>query len=190
MLALRIVLFNLWSISHRVSLGNIAISLNPMTDWASEFGQPKYLLSASWIATIPSFGWSVEYFMYHVSARSYSALTNMAFLMFSSIMPCASHTYFITNQNRLGSSFPTPWNFSNSTVIAIPAFGGGGGGGGVGVGRLDVGEAGGGVDGGGISGKHSLINQTALPGENLARSSSLSHEIEIKGLFSTSPILR
>lgn len=42
---------------------------------------------------------------------------------------------------------------------------------------LDAGEVGGGVDGGGISGKHSLINWTALPGKNLVRSSLLSHEI-------------
>ena len=54
---------------------------------------------------------------------------------------------------------------------------------------LNVGEVGGGVDGGGISGKRSLINRTALPSENLARSSSSSRKIEIKGLFSTSPAL-
>lgn len=64
------------------------------------------------------------------------------------------------------------------------------GGGGIGVDGLNVGEVGGGVDRDGISGKRSSINQTALPSENLARSSSLSHEIEIKGLFSTPPILR
>jgi len=60
------------------------------------------------------------------------------------------------------------------TTVAIPTFGGGGG---VGVDGLDAGEVGGGVDGGGISGKHSLINWTALPGKNLVRSSLLSHEI-------------
>jgi len=72
------------------------------------------------------------------------------------------------------------------TAVTIPALGGGGG---VGVDGLDVGEVGGRVDEGGISGKHSLINQTTLPGENQARSSSLSCEIEIKGLFSTSHVL-
>ena len=50
---------------------------------------------------------------------------------------------------------------------------------------FDVGEVGGGVDGGGISGKCSPTNQTELPGENLTSSSSLSREIEAKGLFST-----
>ena len=62
-------------------------------------------------------------------------------------------------------------------MIAIPNFSGGGGGGGVGVDGLDVGEAGGGVDGGGIGGKHSLINWTTLPSENLVRLSSSSREI-------------
>lgn len=54
---------------------------------------------------------------------------------------------------------------------------------------IDVDEAGGGVDGVGISGKCSLINRTALPSKNLARSSLLSREIEANRLFST-PILR
>lgn len=76
-------------------------------------------------------------------------------------------------------------------ALTIPNFGGGGVGGGVrvGVGRLDEGDGGGGMERGGISGKHSLINRTAFPGENLASSSSLSKEIEAKGLFSTPPIL-
>ena len=54
---------------------------------------------------------------------------------------------------------------------------------------FDVGEAGGGMDGGGISGKCSVINRTALLVENPASSSSLSREIEIRGLFSTPPSL-
>ena len=107
-LASRMVLFNLWSISHGVSPGSIVISLNPMTNWFSDFGQPNSLLNASCIAASPSFRWSVEFFMYHVSARSWSALNNVAFLMFSSILPCAAHIEFITNQNRLVSSFHIP----------------------------------------------------------------------------------
>jgi len=45
-------------------------------------------------------------------------------------------------------------------ALTILTFGGSGGGGGVRVGadRFDVGEVGGGMDGGGISGKCSLIN--------------------------------
>lgn len=58
------------------------------------------------------------------------------------------------------------------------------------MGRCNVGDGGDGVDGSGISGRHSVINQTALLGENLARSSSLSHEIEIKGLFPAPPVPR
>lgn len=56
--------------------------------------------------------------------------------------------------------------------------------------RRDVADGGDGVDGGGISGRCSVINWTALLGENLARSSFLSHEIEIRGLFPTPPIPR
>ena len=46
------------------------------------------------------------------------------------------------------------------------------------------------MEGGGISGMHCLINQTALLGENTASSSSLSCEIEIKGLFSNPSVPR
>jgi len=53
---------------------------------------------------------------------------------------------------------------------------------------FDVGEAGGGMVGVGISEKHSLINQTALRGEDLVSSSLLSHEVEIKGLFFAPPV--
>ena len=124
--------------------------------------------------------------MYHVSRRSCSALPRVAFLMFSSTMPWVSHTDLITNQNRPGSSTPTPLNIGSLIALIIPTFGGGGVGGGVGVGvdGFDIGEVGGCVDRGSISGKCSLINQIALLGENLASSSSLSREIEAKGLFS------
>jgi len=70
------------------------------------------------------------------------------------------------------------------TALPIPTFGGGGGGGGVGKDGFDVSEVGDGIDRGGISVKRCLINRTTLLGENLVSSSSLSHEIEISGLFS------
>jgi len=79
----------------------------------------------------------------------------------------------------ISSSFPTPLNIGSLITLIIPTFSGGVEGGvRVGVGGFDVGEAGGGMDGGGINGKCSLINQTSLLGENLASSSSLSREIE------------
>jgi len=53
----------------------------------------------------------------------------------------------------------------------------------------DKGDGGDGEDGGGISRRHSKINQTVILGENLARSSSLSREIEIRGLFLLLPFL-
>lgn len=59
-------------------------------------------------------------------------------------------------------------------MVAIIAFGGGGG---VGVDGLDASEVGSGVYGGGITGNCSLINRTTLPGKNLARSSLLSCEM-------------
>lgn len=68
------------------------------------------------------------------------------------------------------------------TTLAIPTFGGGEGG--VSEDGFDVGEVGDGVHGGGISGMCWLINWTSLLRENPASSSSLSHEIEIRGLFS------
>jgi len=97
MLALRIVFFSLWSRSHGVSPGSITISLNPMIDYVSDLGQLNSLFNASSIAAIPAFGWSREYFIYHVNARSYNALTREAFLMFSSIMLWAPHTTSTTN---------------------------------------------------------------------------------------------
>jgi len=60
----------------------------------------------------------------------------------------------------------------------------GGGGGGVGEDGVDVGEVGGGVDGGGKSGMHCFINQTPLLRENPTSSSLFSRESEIRGLFS------
>ena len=65
-----------------------------------------------------------------------------------------------------------------------------GGGVGVGVDGFDVGEALDGVDGGGISGKQSLIHWTTLSSENHASSSSLSQEMEDNELFSTPLIPR
>lgn len=106
--------------------------------------------------------------------------------MFSFVIPWASHTDHITNHNHLGSSFPTPLNVCSLISLTILTFGGGGVAGG--VDGFDEGDVGGGMDEGGISGKHSLINQTMLPGENLLSSFSLSREIEAKGLFSTPPI--
>lgn len=55
---------------------------------------------------------------------------------------------------------------------------------------FNEGDVRGGMDGGGNSGKCSLINRTVLTSENLASSFSLSWEIEAKGLFSTPSILR
>lgn len=112
--------------------------------------------------------------------------------MFSFVMLWESHTSLITNQNRPGSSFPTPLNIGSLIALAILAFGGGGVGDevGVSVDEFDVGDAGSGVDGGGIRGKCSLINWTILLGENLASSSSLSCEIEIRGLFPAPLVLR
>ena len=126
--------------------------------------------------------------MYQVNTRSCSVLTKVAFLMLSSVMPWASYTDFITNQNGPGSSFPTPLNIDSCTVLAIPIFGGGGGGVGVSVDGFEAGEEGGGMDGGCISGKRSLINQSALLGENFTSSSSFSYEIEIKALFFASHV--
>lgn len=51
------------------------------------------------------------------------------------------------------------------------------------------GEAGGNVGGGGIRGIRCLIKLTVLLRETFASSSSLSHEGEIKGLFSNSLLL-
>ena len=118
--------------------------------------------------------------MYHVSARSYRALTNIAFFMLSSVTPCASHTSFTMNQNWFGSSFPTPLNTDNFIVLTILNCGGGGGG--VGEEGVEDGETGGGVGGSGMHGIRYLIKLIALLGETFASSSLLSHEGERKGL--------
>ena len=65
----------------------------------------------------------------------------------------------------------------------------GGGGGGVGEDGGEVGEVGDGISGGDNFGMCCLIKLTALLGETLANSSSLSRESEIKGLFSNSSLL-
>ena len=79
-----------------------------------------------------------------------------------------------------------PRNTGNLIVLTIPTFGGGGGG--VGEDGVDVGEVGGGADGGGNNGMHYFINQTALLEENPMSSSSLSRDSEIRELFSNPSI--
>lgn len=74
--------------------------------------------------------------------------------MLSFVIPGASHTDLITKKKCPSSSFPTPLNISNLIELLIPIFEAVGVGGRVGVGidGSDVGEVGGGVDGGGIKG--------------------------------------
>ena len=55
MFASWIVHFSLWSNSHGVSPGSIMISLNPMINFASDFGLLNTLFSGSCISTIPTF---------------------------------------------------------------------------------------------------------------------------------------
>lgn len=95
----RIVHFILWSNSHGVSPNDIVISLNLRIRCDSDFGLLIFLFSAAWIFAIPALGLSLECWMYQVSMRSYKALTNVDFFIFSSVTPCASHTTFIMNQN-------------------------------------------------------------------------------------------
>ena len=54
---------------------------------------------------------------------------------------------------------------------------------------MRLGEAGGGVGGGGRHRIHCLIKLTILLGETFASSSLLSHKGEIRGLFSNSSLL-
>lgn len=75
-----------------------------------------------------------------------------------------------------------PLNTGILIAFTIPTLGGGGGG--VGGDGVDVGQEGDGVDEGSNCGMHCFIHQTTLLKENLARSSSLSHESEIRGLLS------
>ena len=122
--------------------------------------------------------------MYHVSVRSYNALTSAALFILSSTTPYASHTAFTTNQNWSGSSFPTPLNTGSLITLAILNCGGGRGG--VVRDGGDDGETSGGVGGGGMCGICCFIRLIALLGETFRSSSSLSHRGEIKGLDSRS----
>ena len=119
MLASWIVLFSLWSRSQGVLLGSIAISLNPMIDFISDFGWLNSLFNAIWISTIPAFWWSFECLIYHVSVWSCSTLTKVTFLMLSSVTPYASHTTLTMNQNWYASSFPTPLNIGNLIALIM-----------------------------------------------------------------------
>lgn len=74
-------------------------------------------------------------------------LTNVAFLILSSVTPCASHITLATNQNGSGLSFPTPMN--TGSLIVLTMLNCGRGGGGVGGDGGEGGEVGGGVGGGG-----------------------------------------
>ena len=186
-LALWIVLFSLWSKSQGVSPGSIVISLNSMIDCVSDFGLLNSLFNAAWISMIPMFRWSLECLIYHVNTRSYNVLTNVAFLILSSMTPCTSHTELTTNQNWSESSFPTPLN--TGILIALAILHCGGGKGGVGGDGGEEGEMGGSVGGGGKSKVCCLIRLTVLLGETFASCSLLSCEGEIKGLFSNSSLL-
>ena len=158
-----------------------------MIDCVSNFGLLNSLFSAVWISAIPMFGWSLECLIYHINVRSYSFLTNVAFLILSSTMPCASHTALTMNQNWSRSSFPTP--LITNSLIALTILNCSGGGHGVGGDGGERGEKGGSVGGGGKSGILCLIKLTALLGETFMSSSSLSHKGEIKGLFFNSSLL-
>lgn len=136
---------------------------------------------------IPVFGWSLECLMYHVHARSCNTLTNVAFWILSSTIPCASHTTLITKQNWSRSSFPTPLN--TGSLIALTILNNGGGKGGVSGDGGEEGKIGGSVGGGVRCRIHRLSRLTAFLGENFTSSSSLSCEGEIKGLVSNSSLL-
>ena len=56
----RIVLFSLWYRSHEVSLGIIAISLNPMIDCISDFIRLNLFFNLVWISTVPTFEISLQ----------------------------------------------------------------------------------------------------------------------------------
>ena len=73
-------------------------------------------------------------------------LTSIAFLILSSMTPCASHTTLTMNQNWSRYSFPTPLKIGSLLALTILNFGGKGGVGGDGG---EEGEMGGGVGGGG-----------------------------------------
>jgi len=157
-----------------------------MIDCVSNFGLLNSLFNVAWISMIPMFGWSLECLIYHVNAQSCSMLTSLAFLILSSTMPCASHTALTTNQNWLGSSFPTPLNTDSLTALTI--LNDGSGGDGVGGDGSEEGEMGGSVGGGGTCGIHYIIKLATLLGETFISSSSLSHKGEIKGVVSNSSL--
>jgi len=99
-----------------------------MIDCIFDFGLLNYLFSMVWISMIPKFGWLLECLMYHVNAQSYSILTSAAFLILSSMTPCAPHISLTPNQNWSISSFLTPFNTSSFITLATLNCGGGGGG--------------------------------------------------------------
>ena len=90
--------------------------------------------------------------------------------------PRASHIVFTMNQNWCGSSFPSPLNTGSLIALAMLNCGFGEDGG-------ETSEAGEGVSGGDNYKMRCPIKLTALLGEILAHSSSLSREGEIKELF-------
>jgi len=57
--------------------------------------------------------------MYHVSARSCSVLTRVAFLILSSTIHCVFHIDVSMNQNCSGSFPPMPLNTGNSIELVI-----------------------------------------------------------------------
>lgn len=130
------------------------------------------------------FGLSLECLIYQVNAQSCMMLTNVAFFIFSSITPCASHIALITNQNWSRSSFPNSLNTGNFTVLAMLNHGGGGGG--MGEDGGDGGEVGGSVGGGGMCRILYLIKWITLHRESFTSSSSFPHVGEIEWIFSGS----
>jgi len=82
-----------------------------------------------------------------------------------------------------------PYSLNIGSLIVLTILDCGGRGGGVGGHGGEGGEVGGGVGGGGKCGICCLIKLTVLLRETFASSSSLSHEGEIKGLFSNYSLL-
>lgn len=154
------------------------ISINLIIDSVSDFGLLNSLFSIDWISAIITFVWSLEFLMYHFSARSCIALTSIAFFILSSMTLCDSHTAFTTNQNWSGCLFPTILNTINFITLTILNCGDGGGG--VGGDGDEGGETSGGVGGGGMRRIHYLIRLIALLGETFVSTSSLSRQGEIK----------
>ena len=151
-----------------------------MIDYVSDFGWLNSLFNTSWISIIPAFRSSFECLIYHFNMWSYGVLSNVAFLILSSVTPCGSHTALTTNQNWSGSSFPTPLNMSSLIALAILNcwFG-------VGEDGSEGSEASGGVSGEGNCGMRCLIKLTALLGETQAHSSPPLVEVKLKDCFLT-----